>query len=86
MVTNQTGVDSKGNSLIDNILSTRQVKLIALFAPEHGLDGKAKAGAQLKSYIHPLYDIPVYSLYGSTRMPTDEMLFSIERSVTSPIS
>ncbi len=78
LVTNQTGVDSKGNSLIDNILSTRQVKLIALFAPEHGLDGKAKAGAQLKSYIHPLYDIPVYSLYGSTRMPTDEMLFSIE--------
>jgi uncharacterized protein YbbC (DUF1343 family) len=78
LITNQTGVDSKGVSLIENILSTHQVKLIALFAPEHGLDGKTKAGTQVGFHNHPLYDIPVYSLYGNTRMPTEEMLFSIE--------
>lgn len=78
VITNQTGVDSRGGSFIDNLLVTHRVKLMALFAPEHGLDGKVKAGAQVNSYIHPLYDIPVYSLYGSYRTPTQEMLSSIE--------
>jgi uncharacterized protein YbbC (DUF1343 family) len=78
LVTNQTGVDSQGNSFIDNLLATRGARLIALFAPEHGLDGIARAGASLRSYNHSDYDIPVYSLYGSTRMPTEEMLMKIE--------
>ncbi len=78
LITNQTGVDSKGVNFIDKILSTYRVKLIALFAPEHGLDGKTRAGAKISSTIHPLYDIPVYSLYGNTRMPTEEMVFSVE--------
>jgi uncharacterized protein YbbC (DUF1343 family) len=78
LVTNQTGVDSNGISIIDNLLATGGVKLIALYAPEHGLDGTARAGVQVDSYIHPDYDIPVYSLYGSTRMPTQEMLHTIE--------
>ena len=78
LVTNQTGVDSRGVSFIDNLLATRGAKLIALYAPEHGLDGTARAGAKVNSYIHPDYDIPVYSLYGNTRMPTEEMLLKIE--------
>ena len=78
LITNQTGVDSNEISFIEKLLDTHKVKLMALFAPEHGLDGKARAGAQVSSYIHPLYDIPVYSLYGNTRMPTEEMLFSVE--------
>jgi uncharacterized protein YbbC (DUF1343 family) len=78
LVTNQTGVDSQGNSFIDNLITTRGARLIALFAPEHGLDGIARAGASLGSYNHSHYDIPVYSLYGSTRMPTEEMLLKIE--------
>ena len=78
LITNQTGIDSQGNSFIDNLLATRGARLIALFAPEHGLDGTARAGAWVHSYNHPEYDIPVYSLYGSTRMPTEEMLLKIE--------
>jgi len=78
LVTNQTGVDSQGNSFIDNLITAKRARLIALFAPEHGLDGTARAGAWVRSYNHPDYDIPVYSLYGSTRMPTEEMLMRIE--------
>ncbi|MDD4363034.1 MAG: DUF1343 domain-containing protein [Atribacterota bacterium] len=78
LITNQTGVDSKGVSLIENLLVNKHAKLIALYAPEHGLDGTAKAGEWVNSYIHPEYDIPVYSLYGSTRMPTQEMLLKVE--------
>jgi len=78
LVTNQTGVDSRGISFIDILLASGRTKLIALYAPEHGIDGTARAGAWVDSYIHPRYDIPVYSLYGSTRMPTYEMLLKIE--------
>jgi len=78
LVTNQTGVDSRGISFIDILTATEGMKLIALYAPEHGIDGTDRAGAWVDSYIHPRYDIPVYSLYGSTRMPTYEMLLKIE--------
>ena len=78
LVTNQTGVNSQGISFIDILLASGGTKLIALYAPEHGIDGTARAGAWVDSYIHPRYDIPVYSLYGSTRMPTYEMLLKIE--------
>ncbi|MFW6134731.1 MAG: DUF1343 domain-containing protein [Elusimicrobiota bacterium] len=78
LITNQTGVDSRGVHFIDKLLETRGPKLIALYTPEHGLDGIAKAGAWVNSYLHDQYDIPVYSLYGKTRMPTKEMLLDIE--------
>ena len=78
LVTNQTGVDSRGISFIDIIVATEGTKLISLYSPEHGIDGTSRAGEWVESYIHPRYDIPVYSLYGSTRMPTYEMLLKIE--------
>jgi len=78
LVTNQTGVDSRGISFIDIINSAENTKLVALYGPEHGIDGTVKAGARLESYIHPRFGIPVYSLYGSTRMPTQAMLQGVD--------
>jgi len=78
LVTNQTGVDSRGISFIDILAATEGTKLVALYGPEHGIDGTAKAGAWVESYIHPRFGIPVYSLYGSTRMPTQAMLQGID--------
>jgi len=78
LVTNQTGVDSRGVSFVENLLASRNTKLVALYTPEHGLNGTVRAGTSVNSYIHPKYDIPVYSLYGNTRMPTEEMLMKIE--------
>jgi uncharacterized protein YbbC (DUF1343 family)/peptidoglycan/xylan/chitin deacetylase (PgdA/CDA1 family) len=78
LVTNQTGVNSQGTSVIDLLRQNKSTQLTALFAPEHGIDGKAAAGTYVASYIHPVYHIPVYSLYGSTRMPTKEMLQGID--------
>lgn len=78
LVTNQTGVDSRGRSLIGILAERHDIKLTALYAPEHGIDGVARAGAWVESYIHPGLGIPVYSLYGATRMPTREMLQGID--------
>lgn len=78
LVTNQSGVTSQGESIIDLLAGDKSTRLAALFGPEHGIDGKAKAGAYVKSYVHPKLGIPVYSLYGETRMPTGEMLQGID--------
>ncbi len=78
LVTNQSGVTSKGESIIDLLAGDETVQLAALYGPEHGIDGTASAGAYVESYIHPSLGIPVYSLYGSTRMPTAEMLGGID--------
>ena len=78
LVTNQTGVDSRRRSLIDILAAAPDVQLAALYAPEHGIDGIARAGAWVESYIHPELRIPVYSLYGATRMPTQAMLKEID--------
>ncbi len=78
LVTNQSGVNSRGESTIDVLARDPQVRLTALYGPEHGIDGTAKAGAYVESYTHPTLNIPVYSLYGATRMPTREMLENID--------
>lgn len=78
LVTNQTGVDGLGRSLIDILFYDKDINLRALYGPEHGIDGKAAAGEYVPSYIHEEYHLPVYSLYGATRMPTPEMLAPID--------
>jgi len=78
LVTNQTGVNSSRASTIYVLANYDEANLAALFAPEHGIDGKAKAGDYVKSYIDESLCIPVYSLYGDTRMPTEDMLSNID--------
>lgn len=78
LVTNQSGVNSRGVSTIDVLAGDSSIQLTALFGPEHGIDGTAKAGAYVESYTHPTLGIPVYSLYGATRMPTAEMLKNVD--------
>ena len=52
-------------------------QLVALFAPEHGLWGVAHAGEAV-AHAKDKEGIPVYSLHGSTRRPTAEMLAGID--------
>lgn len=78
LVTNQSGVNSRGESTIDVLSRDHTIQLVALYGPEHGIDGQAKAGEYVESYIHPSLGIPVYSLYGQTRMPTQEMLEGVD--------
>ena len=78
LITNQTGINSKGESTIDVLARDGSFQLTALYGPEHGIDGQAKAGAYVESYVHSQLGIPVYSLYGSTRMPTASMLQNVD--------
>ena len=78
LVTNQSGINSRGESTIELLQEAEDLELAALYGPEHGIDGAALAGEYVESYIHEELGIPVYSLYGKTRMPTAEMLSGID--------
>ena len=74
LFTNQSGVDSKLTSSVE--LVKRYANLQAIFVPEHGLFGAVAAGDEVQS--HDYAGIPVISLYGDTRRPTQEMLEKID--------
>jgi uncharacterized protein YbbC (DUF1343 family) len=78
LITNPTGVDSKLKSTIDILYEAKNVSLIALFGPEHGVRGDYAAGDIVETYTDPLTNLPVYSLYGRTVKPTVEMLKGID--------
>jgi uncharacterized protein YbbC (DUF1343 family) len=78
LVTNHTGVDSSMRSTIDLFLGCApEIRLVALFAPEHGLNGQAYAFEEVDDIKGPA-GIPVYSLHGKTRRPTAPMLKGID--------
>jgi uncharacterized protein YbbC (DUF1343 family) len=76
LVTNPTGIDSRLRSTID--ILHEHVNLTALFGPEHGVRGDFTAGDQVGDAVDPITGIPVYSLYGSTRKPSGEMLEKVD--------
>ncbi|HSL93966.1 MAG TPA: exo-beta-N-acetylmuramidase NamZ domain-containing protein [Bacillota bacterium] len=78
LITTFSGVNSRGESLISIFANDPRINLVALFGPEHGVDGTAPAGAAVKSYTHPVLLIPVHSLYGEVRKPTTAMLRGID--------
>lgn len=78
LITNHTGVTRSGRSTADLLAHAPGVKLIALFSPEHGIRGKDKHGENVGDLIDPVLHLPVYSLYGSVRKPSPEMMNSID--------
>ncbi|SES38772.1 exo-beta-N-acetylmuramidase NamZ family protein [Salipaludibacillus aurantiacus] len=78
LVTNPTGVDQELNSIVDILFEDPEVDLTALYGPEHGVRGDAQAGEYVEFYIDERTGLPVYSLYGKTRKPSDDMLEDVE--------
>ena len=81
LVTNPTGVDSQLRSTVDILFNAPDVKLVALYGPEHGVRGEFTAGEYVESETDPSTGLPVYSLYGKTRKPSPEMLKGIDMLV-----
>jgi len=76
LLTNQTGVDREGVSDVDRLLGAG-VNLIALFSPEHGFRG-ASNQQNIRHGVDSATGLPVYSLYGTVRAPTPEMLRNVD--------
>ncbi len=78
LITNQTGVDSNLKSTIDILFEAENVKLVALFSPEHGIRGEIEGGEIVENNIESKTKLPFFSLYGKTQKPTKEMLKGID--------
>ena len=78
IVTNPSGVLSNGRPLIDAVHRNGQIAVKALFGPEHGIRGAAGAGETVGSSTDEQTGLPVYSLYGAARHPTQAMLAGID--------
>lgn len=78
LITNPTGVDNKLKSTIDILHEAPNVKLVALYGPEHGVRGDIHAGDKVDNSADASTGLPVFSLYGKTRKPTPEMLKGID--------
>ena len=78
LITNPTGVDASMRSTIDVLFHAPEVKLVALFGPEHGIRGDVFAGESVTNSIDAVTKLPVYSLYGKTSKPTPEMLKDLD--------
>ncbi|MBS1788059.1 MAG: DUF1343 domain-containing protein [Acidobacteria bacterium] len=77
LITNHTGQDREGNPTIDVLFKAPDVKLVALFSPEHGIRG-ALDQEKITNSTDEKTGLPVFSLYGETRKPTPEMLKDID--------
>lgn len=78
LLTNPSGIDRNLHSTIDILHEAENVDLVALFAPEHGVRGDVYAGGHLSDSKDETTGLPVYSLYGSTRQPSPEMLEGLD--------
>jgi uncharacterized protein YbbC (DUF1343 family) len=78
LITNHTGRNRSGTSTIDVLHRAPGVRLTALFGPEHGIRGIAQDGVKISSTVDSATGIPIYSLYGETRVPTAEMLRDVD--------
>ncbi|MEI8226565.1 MAG: DUF1343 domain-containing protein, partial [Bacteroidota bacterium] len=53
--------------------------LSAIFGPQHGIHGQTQDNMiEWRSQRHPVYNIPLYSLYGEHRKPSPEILKNID--------
>jgi len=77
LIINQTSRTSSGEYAPDGFLKLKNLTVVALFSPEHGIEGLRRAGVNSDS-VEKYKGIPVYSLYGSTRKPTAAMLRGID--------
>ena len=78
LITNPTGVDRNLDSIIGLFRAQPDVKLVALYGPEHGVRGNAQAGQFVPFYFDEDYQLPVFSLYGQTEKPPADMLTNID--------
>jgi len=76
LVVNQTSIVG-GQHLADFLLA-KNVEVVRLMSPEHGIRGKASAGEKDESGKDSKTGLPVVSLYGSHKKPTPEDLAGVD--------
>ncbi|MBA3270322.1 MAG: DUF1343 domain-containing protein [Acidobacteria bacterium] len=79
LVTNHTGRAANGATTIDLLHKAAGVQLVSLFSPEHGIRGILDV--DVPSARDEQTGLPIHSLYGDTRRPTEAMLQGLDTMV-----
>lgn len=77
LVTNHTGRNIRGQATIDVLNDAPNVKLVALFSPEHGIRGELDQ-EKINDSKDEKTGLPIFSLYGETRRPKAEQLSGLD--------
>lgn len=78
IITNQTGIASSGEHIVDILSGIEGLSIGALYAPEHGIRGNLPDATKMASYVDKRTGIQVWSLYGEHLKPTQEMLEGVD--------
>ena len=80
LLTNPSGVNRNGVSIVDLLHRASNVDLVALFGAEHGVYGTIAAGKEFPDSTDRRTGLPIFSLYGPgpVREPTTKMLQHID--------
>ena len=78
LLTHPAGVNRYGVPTVEILRKAPNVKLVALFGPEHGIYGDAPAGENIADTVDRRTGLPAYSLYGKHNKPTKEQLKLID--------
>ncbi|NCC48361.1 MAG: DUF1343 domain-containing protein [Clostridia bacterium] len=76
LLTSAASIDHEFRHSVNRVAERYQLK--ALFAPEHGIRGEQQAGALIDHQVDAQTGLPVYSLYGENKAPSDEQLAGID--------
>lgn len=63
-----------GNDHLVDVLIASEVNVLRVFSPEHGFRGQGAAGEEISSSVDNKTGLPIISLYGTNKKPTDEQL------------
>lgn len=80
LITNHTGVNRDGVSTVTLLHQADNVSLLALFSPEHGLQGQLDV-SRIADGVDAATGLPIYSLYGESRRPSAKSLEGLDTLV-----
>lgn len=79
LLINPTSIDQGYHHAIDLFQEARDFQLTTLFGPQHSIRGETQADMiEWEGYQEKRTGLPAYSLYGKTRIPTEEMLREVD--------
>lgn len=73
VVANQTSLLENKQHLVD-FLVEKKINIKSIFAPEHGFRGDADAGEHIKNGVDTKTNLPIVSLYGKNKKPSNDQL------------
>lgn len=79
LIVHPASIDSRYKHAADLFHNCPEIKLTALFGPQHGIRGETQDNMiEWEGFHDSRTGVPVYSLYGETRIPTDEAMSRLD--------